>query len=413
MSEDRHAMEDFWGGYHPFGVSFLAPWEDPFSGFPEHARRSAVALDLAGCPVHLQSFDGMQQLDALVPGQEMVEERVGHLLDAKIGQAVAIVNMFVPTPTRLHNTVNHAKMEAATLRIVNSCRAIYTVWERQNLPPTCTEPLNAAGQAWVACQDNADMLVRGGVKPEKVKVVPCPYFPNDAHLKLDGRPQRHPSKPVVFYHIGKWEPRKEHDRIMGAFLCAFRPGEAILYLKTSSHSPEWPGYPRDPIRSVHEWLRQGTVIGQGWTLANVNSGIHLIRTMLPHDELVRLHRSSDVYVNLSRGEGFDMPALDAKLAGNLMVFVRGGGPADFFGEQDEAVEPTGTVLCNPGYRWEPDATYLDYSMNDAIRALRNAYEKVKAGKRCRGRDLSPWGVEAVGRQMRSFLEELHGVKDFP
>jgi hypothetical protein len=135
--------------------------------------------------------------------------------------------------------------------------------------------------------------------------------------------------------------------------------------------------------------------------------------MLPFEQMVNLHRSGDVYVNLSRGEGFDMPALDAKLSGNLMVFVRGGGPADFFGEEDVAVEPTGTVLCNPGYQWERDATYLDYSLNDAIAALRTAYDKVRQGRRCRGRDITPWSAPAVGAKMRACLEEIHGVKDFP
>ena len=167
------------------------------------------------------------------------------------------------------------------------------------------------------------------------------------------------------------------------------------------------------MSAIHNWLRQGTVIGQGWTPDNVNRGIRLLREMMTHEKLVELHGFSDVYVNLSRGEGFDMPALDAKLSGNLMVFVRGGGPGDFFGEEDVAVEPTGTVLCNQGYKWDGEATYLDYSMNDAIAALRKAFEKVKAGKRCRGRDLWAWGEVAVGKKMRDCLEELHGHKDFP
>ena len=427
----RHPMEDYWGAIedvdgvpggahpgrdadHPYGVDFLCPWEDPFAGFPEHARRCAVALDRAGVPVHLRSFDAASQLgDALIPGQELVEARVGRLLDVKIGQAVALVHMYVPTPTRLYNTVTHAKMDADELAVVNAHRVIYTVWERQNLPPTCAEPLNTVAQAWVACEDNARMLVRGGVKPSKVRVIPCPYEDGDAHLALDGRPQRDARQPVVFYHIGKWEPRKEHDRIFGAFLCAFRPGEAVLYLKTSKYSPDWGVYPRDPMASIHEWLRQGTVIGNGWNLSNVNRGIRISREMLSFERMVGLHRSGDVYVTLSRGEGFDMPALDAKLAGNLMVFVREGGPADFYGEEDVAVEPTGTVLCNPGYQWEADATYLDYSLNDAITAMRTAYEKVRAGKRCRGRDITPWSAPAVGAKMRACLEEIHGVKSFP
>jgi glycosyltransferase involved in cell wall biosynthesis len=428
MTDERHPMEDFWGAHeevggipegrppghaadYALGVAWLAPWESASAGFPEHARRCAIALSDAGVPVHLRSFDSAAQIEAWEEGRDEVEARVGRLLDTKIAQYVSLVHMFVPTDTRLHNTVVHARMSPEELLAVNAHRVIYNVWERQHISASAASCLNAVGQAWVGCEESRRVLASSGVRPEKIRVVPCPFMPDDPHLALDGR-KRDPRQPVMFYHVGKWEPRKEQRNILGAFMMAFRPGQALLWMKTSAFNPIYGTYPSDPMLCIHDWLAQGTVIQNGWKADNVNRYIRITREFVEPERLIALHRGGDVYVNLSRGEGFDMPALDAKLAGNLMIFVRGGGPADFFGEHDVAVEPTGEVRAHAWYEWGEGATYLDYKLSDAVTAFRTAFERVKAGKRCRGRDLSAFSSVEVGKRMREYLQEIHGVQEF-
>jgi len=426
---DRHPLEDFWGSGadlgtlpqgkmkgrqadHDEGVAFMAPWEDPHSGFPEHARRSALALDAAGVPTHLRSFDVGTQLMAYGPGSAAVEKRVKHLLDKSIRRYAVMLSMFVPTETRLHNTIVHARMPAEELVVVNAHRILYNVWERQNVAESTVLSLNQVGQVWVACRANADMLERCGVKHEKIRVVPIPYFPDDPHLALSRRSRSSvkglPIDCVRFYHIEKWEPRKEGRNIIGAFLKAFRPGEARLYFKSSMYSPKYPDYPLTPEHAVHYWLDQSDVRAMGWLPENVNTGIALIKKLLDDKAMLDLHRMGDVYVTMSRGEGWDMPAYDAKLSGNAMVYVPSGGPQDFACPDDIMVPASGTVPCNSWYQWGSDATCLDYKLEDAVSALRAARQRVLRSGRRPGYDLSHFRAELVGRDMRAYVEQLAG-----
>ncbi|MHC4814337.1 MAG: hypothetical protein ACYTFN_14680, partial [Planctomycetota bacterium] len=112
------------------------------------------------------------------------------------------------------------------------------------------------------------------------------------------------------------------------------------------------------------------------------------------------------YLSLSRGEGFDMPAFDAKLSDNLLVFTPSGGPQDFCGEHDQLVQPSGTVPCDPFYNWPAGATYLDYEVTEAADAIQRAMSRVTSGRRRRGMSLERFSAQRVGERMAADLEQL-------
>ena len=195
---------------------------------------------------------------------------------------------------------------------------------------------------------------------------------------------------------------------MGAFLCAFKPGEAMLLLKTSERAPDaMAPYPATPAEALRKAVSCPGARANGWAPENIGRGVVIMDRLLSTEQMLELHRIGDVYVTLSRGEGFDMPAFDAKLSGNLMVYTPSGGPQGFAGEHDERVEQSGTVPCHPFYRWPEDSEYLDYRFDDAVAAMQRAAAKVLGGKRERGIDLAPgYSALSVGKRMRGFLEEL-------
>jgi len=422
VTEERHPLQDFQGSPfdldgppfkpgraadHQVGVGYYAPWEEPFDGFAEHSRRCARALSETGVPVQLRSIDPGGQL-ALGEKYSEVARRMEPLLVNSVTQYAVQVYQLVAHAAGIQSIVTHGQRDPEAVRTINRLTALYTVWERQRVSEKIATPLNMAGQVWVACRDNAEMLIRCGVAEDKLRVVPLPFFPDDPLLQLDGRKR---SRGVPrFYHIGKWEPRKEQHRILGAFLRAFKPGEARFWLKTSAYAPPMKGYPQSPDDSVHEWVTDPAVRENGWSIERVNKHVRIIREALSAERLRELHRIGDVYVTLSRGEGWDMPAFDAKLAGNLMVYTESGGPQDFAGDGDEAVVPIGTVPAHPMYGWEKEATYLDYYIDDAVDALQAAALSVRRGQRRRGMELGRFSAAAVGKLMRDNLE---GMLDGP
>lgn len=401
---DPNASGSPWGraADHQSGVVFSAPWAE-LSGFSEHARRCALALATAGEPVQLRD-NGMHLLRHDEVGEQLLA-RVRPLIDATIAKSWAQVEMIVPSDEALMRRTMHQFLSTEEYAPVLRAKVMSTVWERQSITPAAAAALNRFGQAWVACRANAEMLVRCGVDEARVKVVPVPHWPDDPLLKLRGRARR--PGPVKFYCIGKWEPRKEHRNIIGAFLLAFRPGDdAQLFLKTTGLTTKIKDYPQGPGQAMAQWLADERVKARGWNEENYKRHLFIIDKQLPDAGIVALHAMGDVYVSLSRGEGFDMSMYDSKLAGNLAVFTPSGGPQDFAAPDDILVPQTGTVPCHSFYLWPRESQYLDYNIDDAALALRMAAQRIRDGHSRAGHDMSSFLAKNVGRRMLEHLNEM-------
>lgn len=398
------------------GVLYQGPWTLIGDGFNEHTRRCARALHATGCPVQLRGFGLNAALNALhsVPGD------VEPLLETSISRYSVMIHQTILDPVAVQNLTTHAHYSPEEMKLINRFRVISTVFERDRVSPDTVRALDRCGQVWVACHANKDTLIRCGLPAEKIRVIPIPFFPDDPLLKLRGR-DRIPGPPR-FYHIGKWEPRKNQDRILLAFMRAFQPGEAVFVMKTSPGAPKgMVGYPASVDAAVHENLKDSVVQKNGWTPGNVGKSIFQKAQQITPEQVHQLHRMGDVYVTLSSGEGFDMPAYDAKLAGNRLVYTPSGGPQDFAGDGDLMISASGDRSCNPFYGWEPDARYLDFQVDDAVVAMRKAAQEgsqwredlyANVGIRIDNKVVTPllqrFSAETVGSYMLECLQELGG-----
>jgi hypothetical protein len=398
---------------HERGILFRAPWEDPFSGFPEHARRLVRSLVATGEVVRLRALRGSFDLNAGARDPDMrrardaVRAQLREQLRCSVKSIDAEVVMTVADDAALMRfaPAQHHWMTREQNTYALQRRVISTVFERDRLSPQAVDALQRVGQVWVANDQDADMLREHGLT--RVRVVPIPFMRDDPHLTL---PRTRMPGPTRFYHIGKWEPRKEQRHILGAFLRAFSPGAEAprLYLKTSAKGPKLTsGYPESPQQALRELLDEPEVAARGWSWDNVNGNVFVIQRRLTDRQMVGLHMQGDVYVTLSRGEGFDMPAYDAKLSGNRMIYTPSGGPQDFAAPSDWLVPATGKVPCDPFYDWA-GASYLDYDLDAAVEAMQLADEVVQDGETVERGSPDPrrFGAEAVGRAMARALEEV-------
>lgn len=401
---DPDARSSPWGrpADYQSGIVFAGPWAE-LSGFSEHARRCALALATAGEPVQLRD-NGMHLLRHDEVGEQLLA-RVRPLIDTTIAKPWAQVEMLVPSEEALMRRTMHQFLSAEEYAPVLKSKVLSTVWERTSITEAAAAALNRFGQAWVACRANAEMLVRCGVDAARVKVVPVPHWPDDPLLKLRNR-ERRPG-PVKFIAVGKWEPRKEHRNIIGAFLLAFRPGDEVqLFLKTSGLVTKIKDYPQSPGEALAQWLADERVKARGWDEENYKRHLFVIDKQLPESGIVALHAMADVYVSLSRGEGFGMPDYDAKLAGNLLLYTPSGGLQDFAAPDDIVVPMTGTVPAHSFYLWPRGAEYLDYDLDAAVAGMQQAAAVIRAGYTRAGHDMTSFLAENVGRRMLEHLNEM-------
>ena len=331
MSDEKRGIADYqgYGDYdenappfhpgwreaeHEEGVAYVCPWEDPYAGFPEHSRRCARALDDTGTRVQLRSVDPSIQWHMFfeVGGVDKLDLRgqYNDLLSNTLKKLLVEVYQVVPNDELLQKLTTSRWLDPKQVEHVNHFRIISCVFERDRVSDYTVTALNRVGMVWVANRKDKAMLERCGV--ERVAVVPIPHFPDDPLLKMQGRKRR--PGPVRFYHIGKWEPRKSHHEMLGAFVMAFKPGEAKLYFKTSTRAPDYSKYettedylaqgptldsgtpdgtsdrliipyPLSPERSVHQWMGDTRVIANGWTIELANQDIQLIKQRVPADRI--------------------------------------------------------------------------------------------------------------------------------
>lgn len=266
-------------------------------------------------------------------------------------------------------------------------RVFYSMFERLRVAPETGSLLNTLTGVWVPCTANRDALIAAGAR--NAVWFPVPFFDDDPLLSL-----RPPQQARAFYWIGAWEARKAPDNLLRAFFRAFCPGEATLLLKSTSAQDGWPS-PESCIASM--------LPCNGWTSTNWRSGVTVDRRTLSRAAMLNeVHGRNDVYVSASRGEGVDMPAYSAKLAGRRVITTDSGGPRDFLGEHDILIPATGEVPTHPSYNWEPGSSNADYSLNRLVSTL----QRVRA-EPVPPRDLpdpSIFRARAVGIRMKEQIE---------
>lgn len=387
---------------HPYAVLYQGEHETLWDGTGVAVRLHARALAATGVPVLLRSFSNMVIGPSGVPEPvhaaglpEPVKREVGELRSTSAAVTVPMIKHAV-LRSEAHlrrivvppGAIHHDPEVLLKLRqSLYQSTILYTVWERDRIDPGIAVQLGRVAQCWVPCAQNRELLVQAGVECDRVRVVPHPFDPASALCRLTAR---RPALERRFYAIGRWEARKGQHELLGAFLTAFRPGEASLTVKFTGG--QWDGYP-SPEQSVEHWLKR---VHPAWTRETFDRHVQLIGERLPADQILKLHFTNNIYVSAGHGEAWCLPAFDAKVAGNRLVHVGFGGTADFAGQGDLGV-PWTLGPVHSSYKWEPGAQWAEYDPQDLTAALRAAVPPAQHERPPQFEER--FSMRAVGEQM--------------
>ena len=358
----------------PQGVVWQGPWRKLEDGLGRHCRESAMAL-AQWVPVRLESLSnqGMQLDEDLAPE---VLRQVGHLVNTSFSQTLLSVRMAaLSTPQQLRGLLCPAGARISgpeyVTRVMKST-VFYTVFEWDRIDPEIAALMNELGGVWVPCQDNADTLVGSGVSAERVHVVPVPFSWETCPTIWIAAPRGSEDVPdgKRFYHVGKWEPRKNQHVLVGAFLREFRPTERVsLEIKTSFFG-NWEDYPSPP-QSLNVWANDPEVKSNGWTADLINKRVRIIDAKVSDEWITKLHQRSNVYVSTGLGEAWDIPAFESQVAGNALVACGYGGPREYMRQSvDSIIMGEGMSLVPKAYGAPHGARWGNYDINHLRGALR-------------------------------------------
>lgn len=221
----------------------------------------------------------------------------------------------------------------------------FSMWESTVLTTGMVEQLNQCAAVIVPCQHNAIGFSGSGVtKP--IYVAPLGVSHQDFWPSFVSRD----SSTVVFGAAGRSRHgrlRKNHEFTIEAFQTAF-PDESNVRLEVRS-------WPDDPIPDSRD------------------PRVVILRDPMSIAELSEWYRSLDVFVHLSRGEGWGMQPHEAMACGTPLIACKWSGLAEFF--DDRAGWPVDFDLRTPVESpWTNRGVWAVPRLESAARAYRSALD---------------------------------------
>lgn len=222
-------------------------------------------------------------------------------------------------------------------------------WEESHLPPSTVDLLNGHFDGVLAqVRSVRKSLVDSGVwKPSALTGLPVDLT---AYEDVCGR--NGPAK--TFLHVSSCFPRKGVDVLLEAWARAFSDADDVtLVIKTFPN-------PHNDVEAQIAALRQ---------LHPRLAPIKVISKDMETVDLVELFKSSDVMVLPTRGEGYNLPAMEALAAGLPLIVTGHGGHMDFCGPNEARLLDYDFQMSGSHVK-ECVSYWANPSVEDLVEALR-------------------------------------------
>jgi hypothetical protein len=244
----------------------------------------------------------------------------------------------------------------------------YTMLEVDGFPPEWVRQANRMDEVWVPTGFNRDGFVNSGLT-RPIYTVPLGVNPHYFHPGMRGFPN--PLGEFVFLSVFEWGERKGPETLVRVFNDEFAAGEPVRLLCKVVN--------RDRSLSLKREVGRLGLRESGGKIS------YLVNLEFPHYQLGALYRSADCFVSPSRGEGWNMPLMEAMACGLPAIATDWGAHTEFLSEEiayplriRKTVPAIAKCPYYKGFSWaDPDPEHLRF-------LLREVYENREEAAR-RGR----------------------------
>lgn len=270
----------------------------------------------------------------------------------------------------------------------------YTMLEVDGFPEDWVRQANDMDEVWVPSEFNRKAFLECGLKRPAHVIqlgVDTSYF----HPGIQAHPN--PMDEFVFLSIFEWGERKEPWLLLRAFNETFSAKEPVrLVCKVMN---------RDPGLSVKQEIRKLRLKESGGRIS------YLFNLEFPHYQLGSLYRSADCFVAVSRGEGWNMPLMEAMACGLPSIATDWGAHQEFVHEG--VAYPLRTRGTTPaiakcpyyvGFNWaDPDPDHLRHLLREVYE---NREEAQRRGQAAAAEVADRWSWRATARKIVQRLEAI-------
>lgn len=266
-------------------------------------------------------------------------------------------------------------------------------WEESHMPPGMRDMLNGAFDGVLAqVRTVQKALIDSGVWiPAALTGLPVDISDYQDSCRRDG-PAR------AFLHISSCFPRKGVDALLEAWAQAFTVKDDVeLVIKT------FPNPHNDVQQRLIALARRHPAMAP----------VRIVNRDMTRDELIDLYRDADVMVLPTRGEGYNLPALEAMAAGLPLIVTGYGGHRDFCGSAEARLLDYRFALSGSHVR-ETVSYWADPVVEDLVEALREQtrldQQPIIEARRKRAQDSARRAVAPArwSRAVADFAQSLVG-----
>jgi len=272
----------------------------------------------------------------------------------------------------------------------------FTMIEVDGFPSEWVRQANRMDEVWVPSEFNRQGFIDSGVK-RPIHRIPLGVDPNYFHPGIRGVPNGNGE--FVFLSNFEWGERKEPWLLLKVFNDEFKAGEPVrLVCKIINKDPEV--HVRREIANLRLKESGGKIS-------------FLFNREFPYYQLGAFYRSADCFISAGRGEGWDMPLMEAMACGLPAIATDWSAHTEFVHEGiayplrvRKTIPAVAKCPYYDGFRWaDPDPEHLRF-------LLRQVYENREEARR-RGAAAAEevarkWTWDSVAAKVVQRLDFLSG-----
>lgn len=240
------------------------------------------------------------------------------------------------------------------------------------------EKINLLDEVVVPSFFSAKSLADSGVTV-KIKTIPEPYNTNFYDQPCDNFfvNFEHNNKPFIFYSIGQYSDRKNFKAMIVAFLLEFDKTENVkFFIKTGDYYQEnniLEQLISYDIKQLQKCIRKNPL---------QIPDIDILCGILKDDDIKRLHRSADCYVNAVKCDSFGPCAIEALLCDKIVINSNNIGSSSYINSTNAIVIDSvpASVFTSDFYSKNTFTMYENWcepSINMLRKAMRQAFNMSK------------------------------------